>query len=122
MSVFTNASVGTSLADIGILPLRGKSEFLNFEVAPVGATLAGFVLQLQDESSGEFYDYLADTDFDASGNSNMLFASTTGPHEVADGGKAHATVRTNGAYAAKFRARTTAGTAAVTVRTTPEGG
>lgn len=87
-----------------------------FEVANAAGsgTLDGFKIQMQDHPDGQWYDYLSGSDFDTA-TTAMLFATTTGPHEVAAEGYAHAHVKARG-YAIRFQASSASSTASVRIR------
>lgn len=89
---------------------------VNFEVDnAAAAAVNSFIVQLQDHINGEWYNYLGGADF-ATNSANMLFSSSTGPQATAGGGKAHASIRVNGAYAMRFKCSLAAGAGVVTVR------
>ena len=112
-------SVTTSFTTVLQRVLMGD-KVLSFEVASAAgsATTTGFKIQAQDNVAGEFYDYLVDTDFDSTTNSNMLFASATGPHELAASGFAHVHFAVNAIYAIRLQAKVASGTATITIRGT----
>lgn len=104
-------SVTSQLIDVG----SGQS--LSFDVSPVGCATTACKVQLRDHSNGGWYDYLGGTDFDATDNANMLYASTLGPHETINGGTGWAHVRIHAANAARIVV-TASGAGTVTLRAT----
>jgi hypothetical protein len=94
---------------------------LEVENAVGGQALSGFTVQIKDHPAGEFYTFLTGADFDSTVISNMLYASTTGPHELGADAKAHTHIRLNGAYAFRLLAKTASGTATVSLRGTISG-
>ena len=96
--------------------------FLNIEVknvgqAPNNATLNHFKIQLQDHVSGDWYDYLSDTDFQSLVNPNVLFCTTVIPQTLAAGAQAHVHVRINAAASVRIQASVAAGTGTGTITT-----
>jgi len=91
----------TTLATV---TLGGQAQYLAFEVQAYGTlSFYSFMVRARNHASGQWYDYVGDTDFDSTTNSNMLFASATGPHELICGSGAavvtvyaHAQIRVNG--------------------------
>ena len=93
--------------------------FLNVEVKNVGvnpnnASLNHFKVQLQDHVSGDWYDYLSDTDFQSLVNPNVLFCTTVIPQTLAAGAQAHVHVRINAAASVRIQASVVAGTGTIT--------
>ena len=93
--------------------------FLNIEVknvgqAPNNAALNHFKVQLQDHVSGDWYDYLSDTDFQSLVSPNVLFCTTVIPQTLAAGAQAHVHVRINAAASVRIQASVAAGTGTVT--------
>ena len=93
--------------------------FLNVEVKNVGvnpnnASLNHFKVQLQDHVSGDWYDYLSDTDFQSLVNPNVLFCTTVIPQTLAAGAQAHVQVRINAAASVRIQASVAAGTGTIT--------
>jgi hypothetical protein len=94
------------------IPLAGAEAVLNIEVENDGDSanaLDGFKLELQDHPGGEFYDYLVSSsagsgDFGSS-LSNLPFVTSTGPHEIGAGAKAHFTARVHAAHKARLKAK-----------------
>jgi hypothetical protein len=101
--------VGTDYTTIVEVKLNGYAGICAFEVAPVGRDFNGFKVQVKAADGGSWHDYLVDTDFDAVDNTNMLFATATGPHEVAAAAAAMATIRLNAVHAVRFQGKRVAG-------------
>ena len=119
----TAVTVTTTITDIYTINLSPSKDSVNdvcvVEVQNAGnGTLNNFIIYLQDHPNGEFYSFLSGIHFDAASNTNMLFASDVGPHELPSGAKAHVHFRYNGVIAIKFSASTGSGTASVTLRGT----
>lgn len=97
---------GTDYVEVAKYGSADAGRYLNIEFENVGGgsanDVADFKLQLKDHPEGEWYDYLSDTDWDAVTLNAMLFATTTGPHEVTSGDVAHAHVDIHAAYGVKF--------------------
>ena len=116
VTVNTDASPYTTLITLNLEDAASGS-LLNFEIDNTGGTTVNhFMVLLQDHPSGEWYSYLSDTDFDATNNSNMRYASPTGPHEVVGGTKAHASIVINAASGARLSASVAAGTTTIVAR------
>ena len=98
--------------------LEGKYDVLSFQVAATEHGTDGFKVQVKPHSAGDYIDYLAGADFDSSVLANMLFASTTGPHQLAAGGSALVIVNVRGAYAVRFQASASADHAHVAIKGT----
>lgn len=111
--------VGDSPTVLAERVLSGLLELANIEVANAagGAALNSFAVQLKDHPGGEWYDFLEDGDFEVA-NDNILFCSTTTPHDLAAGAAAHVHIRVNAAHAIRLVASTASGTADVTARVT----
>ena len=93
--------------------------FLNIEISNVGvnpnnAALNHFKIQLQDHVSGDWYDYLTDTDLQSLVNPNVLFCTTVIPQTLAAGAQAHVHVRINAAASVRIQASVAAGTGTLT--------
>lgn len=108
-SLFESPSfVAMGGGDVDILTITvgivGVGQVCSFEVENQtgGSSLTDFKIWLKDHPNGEWYSYLAGTDFDSTTNRNMLFATSSGPHEVAANSKAHCHFFFNGAYGIKF--------------------
>ena len=81
-----------------------------------GQTIDQFEIQVSMTGS-DWHTFLAGTDFDSTTNSNMLFSSTTGPHELADAGRALILMRLPvGVRAVRARVALAASTGNVTVQ------
>jgi hypothetical protein len=98
--------------------LNGQYDILTLQIAATEHGTDGFKVQVKPHSSGDYIDYLAGADFDSLVLANMLFASTTGPHELAAGGKALVVVNVRGAYAVRFQASASADHAHVAIKGT----
>lgn len=122
----TPAAVAVSSSYVSLLtiPTGGRARFLNVEVENTGDanSTTGFKVQLQDHPSGTWYDYLGGTDFDSDDNSNMLFATSTGPHELTHTTLAHMHVRINAAHAVRLQAVCASGDTTVAVKVTASSG
>ena len=111
----TLTATGT-LADVAAAKGLEGNNVLNLEIENTGSTNAttDFAVLLKDHPAGEWYSYLAgaefDEDYDAGTQARLLFASATGPHELAAAGKAHIIVRLHAAYGVKIQVASTSGT------------
>jgi len=96
-------------------PVQGM--MLAIEVDNTGATtFDSFKVQIRTHANGTYVDFLTDTDFDSITNSNMIFSTSTGPHEVVNGTKAHTIVRLPAVNAFKLFGKVAAGTTTAVVR------
>ena len=109
--------------------VRGFGEVCCLEIdsAAGGVALSNFIVQLRDHPDGEYYDYLADTDFDNASIENLKVAfgatdaTTPRPHRLATGDKSHIIFALHGANSVKFLASVASGSTDVTVRGTIRG-
>lgn len=72
---------GGSVVLTAVVGASSPGNVVAMEIDNTQASLAatiGFKIQLQDHPNGEWYDYLADADWDANNNANVLFASAPG--------------------------------------------
>ena len=108
-------------ADTEVLALTMTAGFISYiaiEVENVsGGTLNSFKVQIKTHGSGEWHTYVSDANFDSTTNSNLLFSSDTGPHEVAAAGFAAFIVRLEGVFAFRLLAKS-ASASVVSVRGT----
>ncbi len=104
--------------DVLEVVLEGKRDILTFQVAATENGTDGFKVLVKSHASADYIDYLSDADFNSLVLANMLFASTTGPHELSAGGKALVVINVRGAYAVKFQASATADDAHVAIKGT----
>lgn len=99
----------------GYVPIVGLAQI---EVYNAGASaLSDFQIEVRDHPSGEWYDYLAGSDFQSSGIANLRFS---GPVDatvdtLASLARAHLQVRFNGADAVRFVGSVASGSAAITI-------
>ena len=108
----------TVLATVGTAGLMEQSlGFCTLELSNVdGSTIDSFTIQVQHHPNGDWHNFLSDVDFAATDNVNMLFASTIGPHEVAEGEVGIAQVMLNGVHGVRFLATVASGSATVDIR------
>ena len=102
--------------------MRGVPGLVNLQVKNSHASLAftGLRIQLKDHPDGEWYTFLADTDFAATDLSNMLFAAASGAtavHLLAAADLANIHLRTNAAWAMRVQVKATAAGSAEVVGT-----
>lgn len=111
-------SGGTTIVTLNLGKVH-KGYLLNFEVDNSAGTqtITDCILQLQDHANGEWYNYKGSTDWDSTTDTNILFNTTLGVQEVTAGNKAHAHVRINAAWGARFVLKA-ASSSPVTVRGT----
>jgi hypothetical protein len=117
----TAASVPVTGGYVTLAELDGlfAGTFLNIEVSNVGvnpnnAALNHFKVQLRDHVSGDWYDYLTDSDFQSLVNPNVLFCTTVIPQTLAAGAQAHMHIRINGAASVRLQASVASGTGTIT--------
>jgi len=83
--------------------------------ATSAVSLTGFRIQLQAHPNAGWQMFLADADFDASDNVNMLFASAS-PYSLAAGALAQLHVAVNAAHGIRFQAKIGSATATVQIK------
>lgn len=113
-------TVGTDYTELMQRDFGGMAAMANIEVhnAAGGSALSGFKVQLKAHPEGEWYDYLEGADFDSTTNTNMLFATSTGPHELGADARAQCIIRITAAHAVRLLAKVASSTATVTARMT----
>lgn len=109
-------TVGTSLTTLHTIEGLREQRVWNIEVENTGAVATnGFTVLIKDHPNGEYYAFLDNVNFDTP-NDNMIFSTTTGPHELGAGGKAHVIIHTRSAWGVRLQAKVAAGTTTIKVR------
>ena len=114
-----NTAVTTEFTEV--LAPQMTAGFISYMAIEVenesGGDLTDFRVQIKMHGSGQWFAYVDDENFDSTTNSNMLWASATGPHEVAAAGFAAFIVRLEGVFAFRLLAKS-ASASVVSVRGT----
>lgn len=118
-----SATVGTTPVVIVNRDLKGDYSILEVEIdnAAGGQALNAFSAEFQSHPNGEWYEALADADFDTT-NETLLRVSDNGPEDLAAGSVAHFKLNVQGLHAVRFKGGTASGEATVTARCTAAGG
>jgi hypothetical protein len=124
----TAAGVAVTGGYVTLVEMDGlyAGSLLNIEVSNVGispnnAAMNHFKVQLRDHVSGDWYDYLSDSDFQSLVNPNVLFCTTVIPQTLAAGAQAHMHIRINAAASVRVQASVASGTGTITAYATVAG-
>ena len=110
--------VDTSWTTVGEVEVNQYVEGLSFEVnnAAGGQTLTDFRVRVKTDYYGGYVSFIGGTDFDSIANPNVLFCSTTGPHELTADSSALVRLRMQmRVYSIDFQAKVASGSTWVKV-------
>lgn len=109
MARYSNTGASTAVADSAVVVWtmigHAGGGILNLEVANTGGkALTALAIELQDAPNGEWYSYIATTDWAAPTDNRFIRVSPAAPNTLAGAAKAHLVINVNAAYGVRVKA------------------